>query len=219
MAGASSRLLGGQTCILGSILDLGCVQHGVCGHPGPDEVIEDAVVRRARQELGLEIRDVTHHVNLSYNGGGFASGYAFLNLSDVLASGMDQAGFGAEFDLTGSGVYDIINYQHLIAVEPACTEWWAVGAFDCIVMSETAEVSPLDYESDGVKHDDGIVLVVNRECLADRGEEIAGADRAISDIDAVGRSSPPCAPGRQRRSARRAPGGWQRRTGRRPRPA
>ena len=111
----------------------------------------------------VEIRDVTHHVNLSYNGGGFASGYAFLNLSDVLASGMDQAGFGAEFDLTGSGVYDIINYQHLIAVEPACTEWWAVGAFDCIVMSETAEVSPLDYDSDGVKDDDGIVLVVNGE--------------------------------------------------------
>lgn len=28
-----------------------------CGHPAPDELIEDAVVRRARQELGLPITD------------------------------------------------------------------------------------------------------------------------------------------------------------------
>ncbi len=33
--------------------------NSVCGHPGPGEPAEDAVVRRARQELGLEIADVT----------------------------------------------------------------------------------------------------------------------------------------------------------------
>jgi isopentenyl-diphosphate delta-isomerase len=32
--------------------------NSVCGHPGPGEAIEDAVVRRARQELGLELSDV-----------------------------------------------------------------------------------------------------------------------------------------------------------------
>jgi isopentenyl-diphosphate Delta-isomerase len=29
-----------------------------CGHPAPDESVEDAVVRRARKELGVEITDV-----------------------------------------------------------------------------------------------------------------------------------------------------------------
>lgn len=29
-----------------------------CGHPGPDETFEDAIARRARQELGLELRDI-----------------------------------------------------------------------------------------------------------------------------------------------------------------
>lgn len=32
--------------------------NSVCGHPGPEEPFEDAVRRRARQELGLELRDV-----------------------------------------------------------------------------------------------------------------------------------------------------------------
>lgn len=30
-----------------------------CGHPGPEEPFEAAIARRARQELGLEIRDIT----------------------------------------------------------------------------------------------------------------------------------------------------------------
>jgi isopentenyl-diphosphate Delta-isomerase len=29
-----------------------------CGHPAPDETVEDAVLRRARQELGLEISEL-----------------------------------------------------------------------------------------------------------------------------------------------------------------
>ncbi len=32
--------------------------NSVCGHPGPDEGPADAVVRRARQELGLALTDV-----------------------------------------------------------------------------------------------------------------------------------------------------------------
>ncbi|GAA2518653.1 MULTISPECIES: isopentenyl-diphosphate Delta-isomerase [Kocuria] len=29
-----------------------------CGHPGPDEPFQDAIARRARQELGMEVRDL-----------------------------------------------------------------------------------------------------------------------------------------------------------------
>src|SRR5262245_4801904 len=32
--------------------------NSVCGHPGPDEGIAAAVVRRARQELGVDLKDV-----------------------------------------------------------------------------------------------------------------------------------------------------------------
>ena len=32
--------------------------NSVCGHPGPGEPVVEAVVRRARQELGLELTDV-----------------------------------------------------------------------------------------------------------------------------------------------------------------
>jgi isopentenyl-diphosphate delta-isomerase len=32
--------------------------NAVCGHPGPDEAMEDAIVRRVRHEIGLEITDI-----------------------------------------------------------------------------------------------------------------------------------------------------------------
>lgn len=36
----------------------GVWSNSVCGHPGPGEEMADAVVRRARQELGIELTDV-----------------------------------------------------------------------------------------------------------------------------------------------------------------
>lgn len=33
--------------------------NAVCGHPGPDEAMEDAIVRRVQHEIGLDITDIT----------------------------------------------------------------------------------------------------------------------------------------------------------------
>jgi len=107
-------------------------------------------------------RDVTHNVNTPPTTGS-NTGYGFMNLSNVLATGIDQAGFEFEFDLTGSGVYNILNYQLLLAVEPACSDYWGVVTFDCIELSPTAELSPLDFESDGVEDATGIIFILNGE--------------------------------------------------------
>ena len=114
----------------------------------------------------VEVRDVTHNVTLPYNGGTYASGYGFLNVSVATAAIGSQAAFNAEFSVSGwgAGAYNTLTYAHLMAVEPVCTDYWAVGAFDCIVLSETAEVSPLDYnQPDGVVNGQGVVLVINSE--------------------------------------------------------
>ena len=110
----------------------------------------------------VDVRDVTHNVNIPASTAS-NTGYGFMNLSNVLATGIDQAGFSFEFDLTGSGVYNILNYQLLLAVEPACSDYWGVVSFDCIELSPTAELSPLDFESDGVLDAMGVIFVLNGE--------------------------------------------------------
>jgi len=110
----------------------------------------------------VEVRDVTHNVTIPHSTGS-NTGYGFMNLSNVLATGVDQAGFNFEFDLTGSAVYNILNYQYLLAVEPACSDYWGVVAFDCIELGQTAELSPLDFNSDGVQDGTGIVFMLNGE--------------------------------------------------------
>jgi hypothetical protein len=111
----------------------------------------------------VTVRDVTHNISLPFSGGTTASGYSFFNISDILATGITQGTFGAEFDLTGSGAFDIINYQHLFMIEPTCTGYWGVVNFPCAVTSETAELSPLDFNNDGTTDGQGIVMVVNGE--------------------------------------------------------
>jgi hypothetical protein len=143
----------------------------------------------------VTVRDVSNNVNLPYNGGTYASGYGFLNLSDVIASGMDQAGFDFEFALTGSGVYDIINYQHFIAVDPTCTDYWGVVSFDCIELSETAELTPLDFNNDGVKDGDGVVLVINGEPFMMQTNTLPASGTAWHLRAVSGKMSATCLPG------------------------
>lgn len=44
---------------LGKLTWPGVWTNSVCGHPAPDETIEDALARRAQQELGITVRQVT----------------------------------------------------------------------------------------------------------------------------------------------------------------
>jgi hypothetical protein len=48
-------------------------------------------------------------------------------------------------------------------IEPTCTGYWGVVNFPCAVTSETAELSPLDFNNDGTTDGQGIVMVVNGE--------------------------------------------------------
>lgn len=53
---------GGQVLLtrraLGKLTFPGVWTNSLCGHPSPSETVDDAVVRRARQELGLEIAEM-----------------------------------------------------------------------------------------------------------------------------------------------------------------
>jgi hypothetical protein len=110
------------------------------------------------------IRDVTHNVTLPFSHQG--SGYGFLTLANVVATGMDQATWDAVVaDGIGSPAFDVINYQHLYMTNPTCTDtWWEIPDF-CMALSETAELQPLDFNTDGVADGNGIVLIVNGEAF------------------------------------------------------
>ena len=112
----------------------------------------------------ITVRDETHHVTLPFNNAG-GSGYGFLTLSSVLATGMDATIWASDVDDgVGSSAYDVIAYQHLYMTDPTCSDdWWEIPAY-CVTLSQTAEVQPLDVnQPDGVSDGNGIVLMINGE--------------------------------------------------------
>ena len=112
----------------------------------------------------ITVRDVTHNITLAFSSQG--SGWGFLTLANVVATGMDQATWDAIVgDGVGSPAYDVINYQHLYMTNPTCTDtWWEIPDY-CVVLSEAAELQPLDFNTDGVADANGIVLLVNGEAF------------------------------------------------------
>jgi hypothetical protein len=112
----------------------------------------------------VTVRDVTHNVTLPSTET-VSTGFGFLTLTNVLATGITQGGYDAEFTAfnRGTGAFNILTYNHLFMIEPVCSVWWEVGAFDCAVLSPTAELVPLDFDTDGVQDGMGVVLMVNGE--------------------------------------------------------
>jgi hypothetical protein len=113
----------------------------------------------------VTVRDVTHNVTLPFNNSG-GSGYGFLTLAGVTATGMDQATFDAQVaDGVGTPAWNIINYQHLYMTNPTCTNtWWAIPAY-CVTLGQTAELQAMDMNSapDGVSDGNGFVMMINGE--------------------------------------------------------
>jgi hypothetical protein len=112
----------------------------------------------------ITVRDETHNVTLPFNDAG-GTGYGFLTLSGVLATGMDATIWASDVDDgVGSSAYNVIAYQHLYMTDPTCSDdWWAIPAY-CVTLSQTAEIQPLDVnQPDGVSDGSGVVLMINGE--------------------------------------------------------
>lgn len=143
----------------------------------------------------VTVRDVTHNVTLPFTEAS-SSGYGFLNLGNVLATGLDQAGYDGEFtgSMGGNGEYNILTYQHLFMIEPTCSGYWGFVAADCVVLSETAELSPLDFNTDGVLDGMGIVLVINGEPYYMEMTSLPAAGTAWHLRAITGRMTADCTP-------------------------
>jgi hypothetical protein len=110
----------------------------------------------------LAVRDVTHRVDLPFAAGG-GTGWGFLNLAPVLATGIDQATWDARVaDDVGSPAHDVLNYQHLYLTRPTCSAWLDLAEY-CVDLAAAAALQPLDFDTDGVADGAGIVLIVNGE--------------------------------------------------------
>jgi hypothetical protein len=114
----------------------------------------------------ITVRDVTHNTTLPQSNRG--SGWGFLTLANVLATGVDLATFVdliAADDAVGTPIHNIINYKHLYMTDPTCVDWQAGITAYCVPLSGTAELQPLDFNTDGVADGNGIVLIVNGEAF------------------------------------------------------
>jgi hypothetical protein len=145
--------------------DLGVISANFRGHAGAATAWYPAdFVVEWDGSGSVTVRDVTHNTNLPHSDQG--TGWGFLTLTDVLATGIDQATWDAIMaDGVGAPAFDVVNYQHLYMTNPTCTdEWWVVSDY-CIPLSPTAEVQPLDFDTDGAADGNGIVLIVNGEAF------------------------------------------------------
>ncbi len=112
----------------------------------------------------VSVRDITHNVTLPPAGAG-GSGVGFMNISDILATGLTQGLFDTQVDDGNGGAFDILNYQHIYMTQPTCSNtWWAIPDL-CISLNNTAELNPIDFSSppDGVADGTGIGLWINGE--------------------------------------------------------
>ena len=105
----------------------------------------------------VTVRDSTHRTDLPYNKG-MGTGYGFYSITNATAAGMNA---GTITDGTGTPSLTAVSYQHLYTIDPVCRPTWWNDA--CADLKQTAEMEPLDFNSDGTADGNGIVMVINEE--------------------------------------------------------
>jgi hypothetical protein len=105
----------------------------------------------------ITVRDSTHRSDLPFRKTA-GSGYGFLSLANMTTAGLVA---GDLADGVGTASMARFTYHSLYSVGAVCEpDWWAIT---CADLAQTAVLTPLDFNQDGVADGNGFVLIINNE--------------------------------------------------------
>lgn len=99
-----------------------------CGHPGPGESVEDAVHRRARDELGIEVSDLTPLAPDFRYRAVDASGVVENEVCPVLTARTTSAPVPDPDEVMDLAWVDVADLRHAVAAAPWALSPWLVLA-------------------------------------------------------------------------------------------